>query len=1094
MEESATPLLPILNEAELNAIFRNDERAIWRYNILAALLLDGQSTRDVAQSFGTTVETVRTLRTSFLATGHLDTLRSKRRGAAGHLSRQTPLAQAVARELTADPTASGGAIWRRVQERLGDRGVQVPRRSVYRIIERLRPTTAEPEQPAPTNDLWAPALVPALRTALPLLRLEPPLDLGRSELAGQLFAQEPDPLVRGENLRQLIQRSLEQMRPTPDIDPQDPAYRPYQVLVGEALRGLSRDELQRELAIATATYTRAKRQGLDQLAELLVQGLQHEQHTRVRAPAPVAPPLLGREALVRYYSQRLQDEHIAVIWGLAGCGKTAIAATLAASYQSDGELVTWHQCSGSGDDLLRALLGSLGMTELGPSLDTEELLDVLRDQLRAGGLLVLDAYDRIADDQIGGLLIALLLGLAGQGALTLIVVSRTLPGWAQHQGWLPLGGIAEDMARALWTISGGPMVEAADWQTIYNRTLGYPQLLQLLATTPSATLEQFLLEQVAAGLSEQARQMFYRTLLAHRPLNIYAKGDASADPITQKPYAELVQRGLLIRQGDRGIYHLHGLLRASRDELIALLPDVALHYRALAAQASAAHEWLDAALYFSAAGDAIPAMRLIGAHVDELVGQQRGQAALDVLRTLLRQLPPGPELAEIQAHVGAIYLALGCYREALDALSAALDLTVAFRASLPALEVRRWHRLSATANLRLGQWDRALSHAQISMGSERAITAEVAAHERMMLTLLQYRVWQLGGHKDQAQYWLADAQMQVRVTACPHSAALIALAEGLTAMRQGAFATAEQRLRTALEQLPEHEYQTERFEAAAQLARCLTGQGQLDAARDLARAFWSAAQAMRHSSGTVELALALVHVLMCAGAIENAWAVLGLAEDLLDPTNQLLEAELLLAKGWLTLNTPDGWSSQQHFSDAIAVASRPAIPEIQAEANLGLAVLYLQQGDATTAAQFAQRAAQLAEAAGLERIKAVAYLCLGREAILRHAFSEAEALLTKIYNDGSDLLVAGNSQRLIAELYAANGATDEAEKAFRQSLETLRNAPMLARSWAEQSYSSFAALYQPSTVPAPPLTGGRQKQRGSTGEVGLSPKPAPPRR
>lgn len=1091
MEETATPLLPTLNEAELNAIFRNDERAIWRYSILAALLLEGQSARDVARQFGTTVETVRTLRTSFLATGHLDSLRSKRRGAAGHLSRQTPLAQAVARELAADPTASGGAIWRRVQQRLGERGVQVPRRSVYRIIDRLRPSVVEPEEPALASDLWAPALVPALRAALPLLRLEPPLDLGRSELAAQLFSQEADPQVRGEQVRQLVHRALEHLRPGAEIDPQDPASRPYQVLVGEALRGLSRDELQRELAIATATYTRAKRQGLDQLAELLVQELQPQPIT-MRSPAPPAPPLLGREPLVRYYSERLQTEGVAVIWGLVGCGKTAIAATLAASAQAAGEHVTWHQCSGSGDDLLRALLNSLGDTQAGPNLGTEALLNLIRAQLRNDSVLVLDAYDRIADDQISGLLIALLLGLVGRETLKLVVVSRTQPAWAQHQGWLPLGGITEDMARALWTIAGGPATEAADWQSIYSRTLGYPQLLQLMASTPAVPLEQFLLEQLAGSLSAQAREVLYHTLLARRPLNSDANDQSAADPAAQKAYAELVQHGLLIRQADRGIYHLHGLLRASRDQLVALIPDTAMHYWTLSTRASAAQHWLDATVYLAAAGQVIAAMRLVGAHVDELVAQQQGQDAIEMLRELLRQLSPGPELAETQAHVGALYLALGAYRQALDALSVAIELSTAFPAALQPLEVRRWHRLSATAYLRLGYWNRALSHVQISMGSERAVTAEVSSHERMLLTLLQYRIWQIGGHKDQAQYWLADAQMQVRITTCPHSAALVAAAEGLLATRQGNFVSAEQRLRVALESLPPNAHQTERFEISAQLARVLAARGQLEVARELARSSWSAAQAMRHRSATVQLSLTLVHVMMCAGAFEDAWAILGLAEDLLDPANQSLHAELLLAKGWLTLNMPDGWSCQQHFSEAIALGSQPSLPEIQAEANLGLAVLSLQQGDATTAAQFAQRAIRLAEGAGLERIKVIASLCLGRVAILRHAYAEADAILRQIRADDSDLLVAGNIQRLSAELHAAHDELDAAERVFRQSIETLRHAPALARGWAEQSFQSFLALDQPAA--ATPPQSSRQRARGAANEQSVSPASPPPPR
>src|SRR3712207_6415684 len=139
MDRSPMPLLPVLTDAELRALFRDDERAIWRYRLLSALLHEGRSSREVAEQWATTPETVRHLRSAFLQTGHLDVLRSKRRGAAGHLQKQSSLAQAIARELTRDPEASGGQIWRNVQAQLAGTGIEAPRRTVYRLIERLRP-------------------------------------------------------------------------------------------------------------------------------------------------------------------------------------------------------------------------------------------------------------------------------------------------------------------------------------------------------------------------------------------------------------------------------------------------------------------------------------------------------------------------------------------------------------------------------------------------------------------------------------------------------------------------------------------------------------------------------------------------------------------------------------------------------------------------------------------------------------------------------------------------------------------------------------------------------------------------------------------
>lgn len=1088
MEDSITPLLPVLTDSDLRAIFRTDERAIWRYHVLAALLLEGQSAREAASRFGATVETVRNLRTTFLATGHLDALRSKRRGAAGHLSRQTPLAQAVARELAADPAANGGTIWRRVQLRLSGRGIKVPRRSVYRLIERLRPASFEPELPESANDLWAPALVPAIRTALPLLRLEPPIDLGRSDLANQLLSHESDPLARGTHLRTLIQRALDELRPPAEVDPQDPAARPYQVLVGEALRGLTRDELQRELAIATATYTRAKRQGLDQLAEFLVQNLQQPQ-VMPRTSAPPAPPLLGREAPLNYYSERLEDEGEAVIWGLAGSGKTALAATLAAQQQAAGELVTWHVCSGSGDGLLRALLTSFGMTDVGKRLDTEALLALIREQLRAGGLLVLDAYESIADDPTTTLLMAAIRVLVGQRALKLLIVGRQLPTWAKHQGWLPLGGLVEDMARALWTITGGSTPEMTSWYTIYNRTLGYPQLLQMLASNAAVSLEHFLLSQASEGLSARTRHVLYQAILAHRPLSAYSRAKMTDDPGLQRAYNELRQRGLLTYQADQADYHLHGLLRANRSELAAIVPDSAAQYRELAERASGAEQWLDMAQYLVAAGDLSAALRGIGEHEDRLVLRRQGRNAIDLLRRLLLQFAPGPELAQIQAQLGALHLALGAEREALDALGTALELATVFRTALPPLEVRRWHRLAAEAYLRRGQWDRALSYAQISMGSERSVTSEVVPHERITLTLLQHQIWLTGGQIDQARYWLADAQMQARALTCPDAAALVAYAEGLAAMRHGAFDVAEQQLRRALESLPPEGRHTERFDIQAHLARCFAAVGNVDAARDYARASWSRAQALRHRSGTVALTLALVEIMMGTGAIDEAWAVLGLAEELLDATNPRLNAAVAVARGWLTLHTPDSWGGRRHFTEAIALVSNPPIPELLAEANFGLAVLYLQQGDASTAAQFAQRAVRFAASADAGRIKTLALLCLGRIAILQRAFDEAESISTSMQGHAADLLTGGTALRLLAELQAARGARDAAEATFRQSLDALKFGPVLARTWVEQSYATFLSESQADDAGAPALRSMRQRSRAASDSTPLGSVP-----
>lgn len=1051
MDEPSTLLLPVLSDADLRAIFRNDERAIWRYRLLKALLHEGYTIREAAQQFGTTPETVRHLRSSFLETGHLDVLRSKRRGAAGHLLRQTPLAQAVAQELAADPDASGGTVWRRVKASLNGSGIAVPRRSVYRLVDRLRAQAPQATPPVENSDLWAPALVPALRAALPLLALEPPLDLGRSDLAQQTLAHEPEPLTRGLLLREMLLHALDELKPSAGDDPHDPAYRPYQILVGEGLRGRSRDELQQEFHIAPATYTRAKRQGLERLAESIVYRLGQQQMTIAHAEPPALPPLLGRDREVAYYGQRLHDGE-AVIWGLAGCGKTALAATLAAQYQQAGSFVVWHVCSGIGDLILQALLLSCGVDRDSQSLDTAILLNALRERLSNGSVVVLEQYERIADDPTTALLIAMLRSSVKQQGVRLLVVSRVLPPWAEDEGWLPLGGLGDDAARALWTVSGGQTIEPIDWQALYNRTLGYPQLMQRVAAEPGISIAALVLERLDE-LSVAAQQTLFQMILAQQPLRIGDNAPTAIEPVARSPYQELYQHGLLTYQADERCYHLHSLLQASRTELIPLINDSAQLYRMLGERIAGEGGWLEAAAAFTEGGAIRVALELIRAHLEDLIAQGQGPETIDLLKRLLFYLTPGPDLAEAQGLLGSCYLALGMYREAIDALGATLDVSALFQDSISPLALRRWNRLLAEGYLQLGRWSRALPYAQASMSIERTSGEDVPADERIALALLQQRIWVQAGQVDQARFWLADAQMQAQICNCPVGSGLVAYAEGVDAARHGRFEPAIKRLQQALELLPGTTHHTERFAIVALLGRCQAIVGTFEPAEALLRHSLNETYAVFHRSGTVEIALALVSVTLGRGATDEAAVILRLAESLHDPANLRQSIELRLAHGWRTLHTDHMSQSLAHFTTALAIASEPALPEFQVQANLSIACSALRQGDATTAAQYAARALRQAESLGLDRCKALAQLCLIEEALLRHAWNEAEQGLKALRVPDADPLLQGQFYFARAQLLSAVGDQSEAQLSLQNGLAQLRNGPQIVRRWVEQSAS-----------------------------------------
>lgn len=1039
--------LPALDEAELRAIFRDDERAAWRYRILAAMLHRGQTPNEVAERFGTTPETVRSLRAAFAETGSLDSLRSKRRGAAGHLGRQTPLAQAVARELAAAPDASANEIWRRVHERLDSRGVAVPRRTIYRLVERLRPQAGE-QQPA-GDELWPPALVPALRQALPLLPIEPPIDLGRSALAERLLPKESDPATRGRMVAGLLKAALDSIGPAAVDDPRDVSFRPHRILIGELLEGQTREELQLELAIATATYTRAKRNGLERIAELVVREIRTRQRARHALP-PTPAALFGRDQQVANYSRRLHNEGIALIWGLPCSGKSALGAALAANERAAGVEVTWHVCGGSGESIVAQLLASCG-SSAPAGAGVPELIAQARSCFRQGGLLVLENYERIARDPISSMLLAAIRASIEPHGLRLIVIGRELPEWAEDGGWLPLGGLPDELLSPLWACFGGTPLEPEAWPAVARRTLGYPGLLQHLASRPDVALEELLLDETTQGLSPDARTLLVDLLLggtADEP----AEPAQPADGLALVPVRELQLRGLVTRGGDATQPYLHPLLVANRASLLGLLDVQDAHTR-LAQRAMAQGEWLFAARQLFAAGAVVEALATLAQHAETLAAQKDGQQAIELVQSLVLRLAPSLDLARANGLLGELWYLLGDDRNAIGALRTALELGRLFVAELPPGSLRRWQRLTAESFVRLGDWRQALAYAQASMGSEQRIGADVEADERLALTLVQHRIWLLAGETNRARFWLADAQMLLQIAPSPLGQGLVALAEGLQLAQHGSHKQAALRLHTALELLPQQLCWNERFTAGAGLARAHTELGEYAAARTVLDHLTPEAGAREHRAGFVELCLARAELALALESAAETHSALASARAWHDELNRRLGAKLELVAGRLAMLDRPHDTAYDHLVAVLDLASDPVLDELRAAANIQLALWCLQRGDPTTAVQHAATAKRLAEAAELARFGALASLCLAQEAVLRRASDEADLVLTAI-DTADDPLLRVERGRLQAELLYMRGDAGAAN-AYSESMAALRLGPSLHRRWAEQRYAAF---------------------------------------
>lgn len=118
-----------------------------------------------------------------------------------------------------------------------------------------------------------------LRMALLRLVEDPPLGLADTELAMLLLPDEGDRLQRGAALRDALTAAIESLKPAIPLPDDDPRWWPYRIYRGEYIEGRARADVQRDIAIASAAYTRAKRRGLNWVGAYLPYLVQQHERT-----------------------------------------------------------------------------------------------------------------------------------------------------------------------------------------------------------------------------------------------------------------------------------------------------------------------------------------------------------------------------------------------------------------------------------------------------------------------------------------------------------------------------------------------------------------------------------------------------------------------------------------------------------------------------------------------------------------------------------------------------------------------------------------------------------------------------------------------
>lgn len=454
--------LPRLSSSELEHEFGDDELALQRYRMLAALLHEGRTAGEVAQTFGVSRETLRRLRRAVAERG-LDGLRRRRPGG-GHRVRRSPLLRAVEAVLQAQPNATPAQVVRLVGERLEPQQIKAPRSTIYRLLNVLQDEVADEDD----SNAGSGAAHELLRAAMPLLLADPPLELGRSRLALQLIPYESDTLRRGQRLQAALQRAIALLRPADETGPRlDSAWRPYLIIAGEYQAGEERSDLQSALALSASTYSRAKRAGMLRILDALP-------HILAAAPPPAppvglitppAPPaVFDRDRELTLYQRLLQRRGLALIWGPVGRGKSALAAALAARLQAREQRVVWHSVRSADDNevglrLLTALAAGLALHNSpdlwrllvaapGQPNDPDAALLLLARGLESRRWLVaIDGVDDLADG-LSGRLLDVLADACRRGHIRLLLTSRQTPNWLEAQGWPSLPPLDDDSERS----------------------------------------------------------------------------------------------------------------------------------------------------------------------------------------------------------------------------------------------------------------------------------------------------------------------------------------------------------------------------------------------------------------------------------------------------------------------------------------------------------------------------------------------------------------------------------------------------------------------------------------------------------------------
>lgn len=413
-------------------------------------------------------------------------------------------------------------------------------------------------------------------------------------------------------------------------------------------------------------------------------------------PTPDRPPhpalFVGREKELSSYKTALNQTGLAVISGMAGVGKSALAAQLARDVAKP-EKIFWHSfhegegiegiiwrlagfLAANGEEALWAMLQNAQMANSRPP-PPELLFDYLVQLTRGRGLLLsFDDFHYVDDNPLLNQLVDRLGSVLLAGELQVIITSRQAPDFVPPASLQVLGGLSTSDLDQLLAAHELTLEEAQITQ-LHNYTGGNAEMLtlaidlllggyeaqELLARMVEIDdIEDFLMNEIEDRLTRSERQAMGGVAVLMGYPGSRAAVEAILDSGSlRRILHDLGDRFLLtIFHGEEGrLYSQHAIVRDFFYEGLSRRERHNMHLRAAAFYNDEAPDTLAAIRHFHLAGENSTAVALAMDKVYALLGQ--GQAT--ALSHLLAEIERGQLATEqwITARIicGQVYSFLG---------------------------------------------------------------------------------------------------------------------------------------------------------------------------------------------------------------------------------------------------------------------------------------------------------------------------------------------------------------------------------------------------------------------------------------------------